>query len=114
MSQLPITTVYQGDSLRLDFIVQDYDGAPLSLDGCNIRWGMADPTAIDSPILEKSDEDGITVLSASAGRLVVQIAAGELDTPGTYTHELEVTLPSGASHTYAQGPLIVKPTVYPQ
>jgi hypothetical protein len=113
MSQLPITTIYQGDTARLDFEAQEPDGSVRDLTDCEIRWAYSDPADLGTPLLEKTQEDGITILEAAAGRCAVTIDAGELDTPGTYVHELELTLPSGLTYTYAQGPLIIKPTVYP-
>lgn len=113
MSKLPIATVYQGDTARLSFEAQDSTGAPEDLTGCAIRWALSATDDIGTPVLTKASDEGITVLDAEAGRLVVTITAGELDTPGTYTQELEITLPSGATYTYGQGPLIVKPTALP-
>lgn len=114
MSKLQITSVYQGDTARLPFEALDTTGAPENLEGCSIRWAMSATDDIGSPVLTKTSDEGITVLDAEAGRLVVTITAGELDTPGTYTQELEITLPSGDTHTYGQGPLIVKPAVLPE
>lgn len=114
MSQLPITTVLQGDTVRLPFAVQDYNGAAQDLTGCEIRWGYADLGTSPTPLLTKTDVDGVTIADAGAGLLQVNVAAGELDTPGTFTQELEITLPSGPTYTYAQGLLVVKPTVYPE
>lgn len=113
MSRLQITSVYQGDTARLPFEAQDTTGAPEDLTGCSIRWALSATDDIASPVLTKTSDEGILVLDAEAGRLVVVINAGELDTPGTYTQELEITLPSGATYTYGQGPLIVKPTALP-
>lgn len=112
MSALPQVAAYQGDTLPLDFLVLDYDGNPQDLTSATIRWAMSDPDEMDTPILEKSEGSGITVTDATAGRCTVTVPAGELDTPGTYVHELEITI-GGATYTYGQGPLIVRETVYP-
>ena len=114
MSKLQITAVFQGDSVKLPFEALTDKGAPENLDGCSIRWALSKPEAIDSPVLTKTSENGILVLDAAAGRLVVIINAGELDTPGQYVQELEITLPSGETYTYGQGPFIVKPTALPE
>lgn len=113
MSKLQITSVYQGDTAQLPFEALDATGAPEDLTNCSIRWAMSATDNIGSPVLTKTSDEGITVIDAEAGRLVVTITAGELDTPGNYTQELEITLPSGATYTYGQGPLIVKPTALP-
>jgi len=114
MSKLQITAVFQGDSVKLPFEALTDKGAPENLDGCSIRWALSKPEAIDSPVLTKTSENGILVLDAAAGRLVVIINAGELDTPGQYVQELEITLPTGETYTYGQGPFIVKATVLPE
>ena len=113
MSRLPITSVYQGDTARLPFEALDASGSPEDLTECDIRWAMSNPSEMATPVLTKTLGEGIVVLNAEGGRILVEIAAGELDTPGTYTQELEIPLPSGATYTYGQGPLIVKPTVMP-
>lgn len=116
MSKLPQATVYQGDTVRLQFQALTPQGSPENLVGCRVRWALSDPGSISSPVLTKSsDEEGdMTIVDAAAGRLIVNIAAGELDTPGQYVQELEITLPSGETYTYGQGPFIVKPAVLPE
>src|SRR5690606_35377880 len=66
MSKLQITSVYQGDTARLPFEAQDTTGAPENLDGCSIRWALSKPEAIDSPVLTKTSENGITIIDAAA------------------------------------------------
>lgn len=112
MTTLAQYAVYQGDTANLDFLVLDSSGEPQDLTNATVRWAMSDPEEIDTPILEKAEGDGITVTDATAGRCTVTIPAGELDTPGTYVHEIEITI-GGATYTYGQGPLIVRETVYP-
>jgi hypothetical protein len=113
MSRLPQTEIYQGDTAQFDFLVLDTDGSPQDLSTVTLRWAMSDPDELDVPILEKTDGDGITITDAVNGRCVVMVPAGEIATAGTFMQELEVTLSGGATYTYGQGPLIVKPTVYP-
>lgn len=114
MTQLKTHTVYQGDTVILDFLVLQASGSPQNLSTVTLRWAMSDPDEIDTPILQKSEGDGIEVTDASAGRCTVTIPAGEIDTVGNYIHELEVEFANGTTYTYGQGTLIVKPTVYPQ
>ena len=113
MSALPQYSAYQGDTARLDFLVLDYTGTAQNLATVTLRWALSDPDEMDVPILEKAAGDGIEITDAAAGLCTVTIPAGELDTPGTFVHELEVTLAGGATYTYGQGPFIVRPTVYP-
>jgi hypothetical protein len=114
MTVLAIQTIYQGDTANLDFIVQDYDGSVQNLTDCEVRWALSDPADLSTALIEKEDGDGISVIDAANGRLTVTLTAGDTsELSGTYRHELEITLPSGATYTFAQGPLIIKPTVYP-
>ena len=113
MSEFKRVECYQGDTVPMGFTVLDYDGTAQNLTSCSIRWGYATYDAQDTPLLVKTQLDGITILDAAAGRLLVNIDAGELDTPGTYVHELELTLPTGSTYTYGQGIFVVKPAVYP-
>jgi hypothetical protein len=113
MTALPIKTAYQGDTVQLDFDLVEPDGSPLDLDTADeITWSLSDPTDLDTAILTKDTGDGISVLNADTGSCRVTVPAGALDTPGTYTHEIEATFGS-ITYTYGQGMLIVKPTVMP-
>lgn len=51
---LKTTTIYQGDTARLDFIVLASTGAAQDLTGCTLRWAMASPDEIDTPLLAKT------------------------------------------------------------
>lgn len=114
MTVIAIQTLYQGDTCDLPFEVQDHNCAPQDLTGAIIRWALADPANLALPIVQKTIGNGITTIDAVAGRIIVTLQP--VDTSGlagTYRQELEVTLPSGATYTYAQGPIIIKPTIYP-
>lgn len=113
MTALPTTTAYQGDTVTLDFLLLADNGSPEDLDDLTLVWALADPDEIDVPILQKTVGSGITLTSPATGRCQVTISAGDLDTPGTYIHEIEGTTGAGATYTYGQGLLIVKATVLP-
>lgn len=114
MTALKKYEIYQGDTVVMDFLILQPSGLPQNLSSVTLRWAMSDPDEIDTPILQKSEGDGIVVTSAAEGRCTVTVPAGEIDTPGNYIHELEVEFSTGSTYTYGQGMLIVKPTVYPQ
>ena len=114
MSQLGITTLYQGDTAKLAFAVQAANGSAQSLTGATVRWGYADPDAPATRLLEKTSGDaGISVIDESGGLIQVNIDAGELEDAGSYIQELDVTYASGETYTYAQGPFVIKAAVYP-
>lgn len=113
MTALPMRSIYQGDTEQIEFLVLDHTGDPQDLTNITLRWAMSDPDELDTPILEKSEGAGITITDPENGRCYVLIPAGELSTPGTFIHELEGTHSGGATYTYGQGTIIVRPTVYP-
>lgn len=106
MTTLPQYAIYQGDTANLDFLVLNNAGDPQDLSAATVRWAMSDPEELDTPILEKTGGDGVAITDPTGGRCTVTIPAGELATPGTFIHELEITI-GGATYTYGQGPLIV-------
>lgn len=113
MTVFQTTTCYQGDTLSLDFLLLDEGGAPEDLSNMTLRWAMSSRDEISVPILEKSESSGIVIVGPTEGRCRVTISAGDLSEAGTYLHEIEGTNESGATYTYGQGLLIVKPTIYP-
>jgi hypothetical protein len=113
MSTVNLGKIFQGDTLQLDFVCQDQDGDPQDLTDCSIKWGLAPSSDMASPIITKTVGSGVTITGAVTGRCQVLIGQGEINVAGVFFHELEITLPSGSSYTFAQGMVIVMPTVYP-
>lgn len=113
MSRIDLGTFYQGDTVQLNFVVQDEDGNAVDLTNATVKWGLAATSAIATPVLTKTSDDDITITDAEAGECSVLIDQGDLDDDGAFYHELEVTLAGGESYTYAQGNVLILPTVYP-
>lgn len=109
MSKTPIGPIKQGDSLRLDFVVQAASGAAVSLTGSTITWTLSPVTNRTAPVLTKP----ASITDAAAGKCSVMIDAGDLATAGTYFHELEVILVSGESITPSDGTFTVTETNRP-
>jgi hypothetical protein len=109
MSSTPLGVIRQGDSLDLQFLCQTSSGAPEVLTGATLVWSLARVIDRGRPVLTKTP----VVTDAAGGVCRVSIDAGDLATPGTYYHELEIILATGASATYADGTLIVEPSIRP-
>lgn len=104
-----------GDSLELNFTVQEADGSASVLTGCTFKWGLAPllkagETVFGAAVLVVDAAPGITNPSANIVR--VKLAKGAL-AAGDYQHELEITWPDGTSSTPAEGTLRVRPAVFP-
>jgi len=110
MTVANLGTMYAGDTLVVNFTVQQPTRQAQDLTDCTIRWAVARDRC-SGPVLTKTVGSGITVLNAAQGRCQAKISKGELTEPGQYLHELEVTLPNGDSYTYATGPLVVRPAI---
>lgn len=102
-----------GDSMTVNFTVQQSSRQAQNLTGCAIRWAVSREKCLESPVVTKTIGAGITILNAAQGLCQAKIQKGELRDPGRYRHELEVTLPNGESYTYATGPLVVNPAILP-
>jgi hypothetical protein len=114
MSNLPLKIAYQGDTVLMDFTLHEPNGAKLDLDTTSvITWSMSAPADLDAVLIEKTTGSGIEIIDASNGMCRVTIAAGDLDTPGQYVHEIEATFAGGVTYTYGQGPFVVRAAVVP-
>jgi hypothetical protein len=112
MTTVPIKT-RAGDSLELDFqIVDEATGAAVDLSGAKLFWGIKprlEPGC--SAALVKSDANGIDLTGDQKNVVRVIVGKGEIPA-GKFTHELEVTLPSGRSFTPISGPFDADPAVF--
>ena len=116
MRTMNIFDYVAGDSLDIDFTVLTASGSVQNLTDCTAKWGVAKriSTMQFGPVLvTKTIGTGITVTNAALGTLKVSVSKGELTAVGDLIHELEVTLPSGASTTVASGILKSRAAVFP-
>ncbi|WP_024275951.1 hypothetical protein [Hyphomicrobium sp. 802] len=114
MIDVPIKT-RAGDTVVIDVAVVDEDtGAPINLSTAILRWGIRPRLIAGGRTVSKSSlpNDGIVIMGASSNVARVTVPKGELPA-GKWTHELEVTLASGASLTVASGNLDADPAVFP-
>lgn len=106
-------SIYAGDSDRLEITIRDAAGNPVDLSGVDIVWGLA-RTGRSEPQLTKSTNDGgITVVDASAGRIDVAIAPEDTADLGglSYYQELQLTDANGEITTAVPDELRIKDTV---
>lgn len=110
MSRYDFGVIKQGDSVSATFKVQTSAGGAQDLTGATVTWTLSPSTDRATPSLTKTPSISSP---ATAGRCVLSIAAGELDTAGQFYHELEVILASGDSFTASDGTMIVDPAARP-
>lgn len=113
MSTTNIEEYFAGDTMQITFAVKQADGTPQDLTNCSIVWGVSKARNLTAPILTKSVGNGVVLLDELNGLLVVTIDKGEIPITGELFQELEITLPSGRSYTFAQGTINSLGTVYP-
>ena len=110
MSRYDFGVIKQGDSLTATFKVQTTAGTAQDLTGATVTWTLAPATDRTTASLTKTPSISSP---ATAGRCVLSIDAGELDTAGQYYHELEVVLSTGDSFTACDGTMIIDATTRP-
>lgn len=105
-------TIVAGNSLSVHVTVSDEDGAAIDLTGATVKWQVAtspDGTRSD-PVISKQTGSGISILASG-----VTIAIDPIDTitlrPGTYYHEVQVSLGDGTVGTVTQGTFLINPSI---
>lgn len=112
MSQLQPHCVWEGDTVRLDFLALDHAGTPINPTAVDYTWSLSDPNTLQTPIIQKTSTAAqILTIDITTGHIAVVIPAGELADPGDYIHELEVTYETGETYTIGQGRLSVFPAI---
>lgn len=102
-----------GDTLTMNYTLNNPDGSAMDLTAATIKWGAALVTngKFASASVEKTVGDGITVTNAVAGQISVDVDAGDITAAGLYYHELEVVV-AGQSLTMCKGTLHADAALY--
>lgn len=97
--------VKRGDAgTKIRATLLDRDGSPVDLTGCSVRFIMRAPSAAGAKV-----DAPAAIEDAAAGTVAYTWAASDLDTPGTYHAEWQVTFGAGAVQTFPSDQyLIVK------
>lgn len=114
MTTVNLGTMFAGDTLIVNFTVQQANRTPQDLTNCAVRWAVASADLLSVPVLTKTEGNGVTITSAALGQCQAKIDAGDLTTPGLYRHELEVELQNGDTYTVAVGNLTVAEAILPE
>jgi hypothetical protein len=102
-----MTTIYQGEVRDLVFTVSSASGQPQDLTGASVVWRLQLSQQGDD-VTQKT----ATVSNTTVGQVVVALTAEDTDlAPGTYWHELRVSL-GGAVATVFQGRLTVARSLF--
>lgn len=103
-----MTELYQGETKRLSFIIEDLEGAPQDLTGATVTWRLSKSFALTT-VLEKS----ASIISAVGGEVRVELLSADTQLPpGGYVHELRVAL-GDTTITVFQGQLLVLASLFP-
>lgn len=113
--------LFQGDTKRINFTLRKADGTALDLTGAEIRWEASRLKSgglfSSTPLIVKTDQDGIEVVDALNGFLTVTLPPEDtLFISGDFYHELETRDVSGDVSTVFSGQFkvkkaLIKPTV---
>jgi hypothetical protein len=114
MTTTNLATTYAGDTYQVDFLLKTSTGAPQDLSGATVRFGLARPGCLSSPVYTAvSGGSDLTITDETGGAITLTVPKGTLKRSGRHVYELEVTFATGESFTYAQGSLLVKDALYP-
>jgi hypothetical protein len=106
-----------GDTLTINVEITTPAGGPQDLAGANLRWDLAPQPSAGEPspasLLSKSIGAGITVTDAAGGKARIVVGKGEIATPATYVHQLELTLATGESYTVMRGRVTASAAIRP-
>ena len=113
--------LFQGDTQRVNFTLKKADGTALDLTGATLRWEASKLKGVgvfsSTPVLTKTDQDGIDVVDPLNGFLIVSLSPEDTASiSGDFYHELEATDVSGDVATVFSGQFrvkkaLIKPTV---
>lgn len=106
-------TMWQKEDKRINASIQDGNGDPMQdMSGMSVIWRVCRSLKAAEPVIEKTDQDGITFIDINATNDGVQITLGESDTdslPGhIYYHECRITDAEGNTEVVFTGKMILK------
>jgi hypothetical protein len=108
-----LPAAYLGDTYIISFELKQANGVAQNLTDCALKFGVSEANCLKSPYLTKTIGSGITVNDEANGKGVIRLEKGELSRTGMMAFELEATMPSGESYTFAQGRFQVKEAMFP-
>jgi hypothetical protein len=103
---------YRNRTAQFPLELRDPDGASSDLTGVELKFGICLPGSPNSPLVSKTEEDGITVEDAEAGRCLVIVPDSEMTMdPGTYQWEIMAIWPDTQKYTYGSGTFRLLPSI---
>lgn len=100
-----------GDTKKIDFTVDELDGAgdvtgQVNLTGATIKWKAFDTSGVEK--ISKDTASGISLIDAVGGKFEVLLDPGDTAAlEGTFLHEAEMTDASGNVSTVSRGVLTI-------
>ena len=89
-------TIFAGNTLRLDFLFQDGDGAALDITGSTIVWSLFAQRGQPAVLAYTAGVDPeFDIIDATAGKTTLDVPGSTTATlsPGSYLYQIDIELP---------------------
>ena len=103
-------TMYAGDTVAINLVINDAEGLPLDLDGITLYWGLG-PTNVDPATLTKSSVAVDEIEIVDVGQATVHLMpADTVDMRGQFRQEVRMIDFLGTVETLLTGIVTIQPT----
>lgn len=105
-----INDLTPGDTVHIEFTVNDGSGNAVDLTGASAKWVLAENQG-EPAVISKNTTGDIEILDPAAGRLRVALHSEDtelLNEDMLYFHELEITDANGNVSTSARGNIMTE------
>jgi hypothetical protein len=103
---------YRKRTARFPFELKEPGGDPMDLTDLELKFGISLPGEPNSPLVVKTDIDGIEIEDANLGRCLVTVPDTEMTMdPGTYQWEIMAIWPNTQKYTYGSGTFRLLPSI---
>ena len=101
-------TIYAGDTVAINLVINDAEGLPLNLDGVTLYWGLG-PVNVEPATLVKTSVDEIEIVGA--GQATVHLTpADTVNMRGQFRQEVRMIDLLGNIETLLTGIVTIQPT----
>lgn len=103
---------YRNRTARFPFELREPNGTAMDLTDLEIKFGISLPGSPGSPIVTKTESDGITIQDAANGRCLVIVPDTEMTMDaGNYAWEIMAVWPNTQKYTYGSGTFRLLPSI---
>ncbi len=105
-----IDAYYRNRTWVMTFELREPDGEVADLTGRDVTWTLAERGSPETPLITKTDGDGLIVIDPTGGAVIVTVPDDETDYAGTYVYEILADGTAG-KFTYGSGQMTIKPSI---